>query len=164
MGDWTGSVPTYAAGDEVKASNMQIETAIETAVSDVWTTWTPTLTNLTATTATQVAKYRRVGKTVDFIWSFVLGAASAVGTSPSFTLPVAPSTDWAISGDTLFPMMVRVIDAGVGHYDGEARLSGSTVTLFYKSSVSAISNITATTPMTWATGDALSVNGTYYTA
>jgi len=129
-----------------------------------WTTWSPTLTNLTLNNGTQIAKYRQVGKTVDFIWSFVLGSTSTVGTSPAFTLAVAPSTNWAISGDTVFPVMVKVIDAGVGHYDGEARLSGSTVTLFYKSSVSAVSNITATVPMTWGTGDALSVNGTYYAA
>jgi hypothetical protein len=148
------------AGHKMVATDFD---AYENATA-AWTTWSPTLTNLTLSNGTQIAKYRQVGKTVDFIWSFVLGSTSSVGTSPAFTLAVAPSTNWAFTGNTLFPTNCVAIDAGNAEWPGETRLSGSTVSIFYKSTISAVSNITATAPFTWGTGDGLLVCGTYYTA
>jgi hypothetical protein len=109
-----------------------------------------TLSNITTTGGTQVANYRRLGKSVDFLWSFLLGAGSAIGTAPAFTLPVAPSTDWAFTGNTLFPTLAVAVDAGLAEWPVETRLSGSTVTMFYKSTISAVTNII--------------VCGSYYTA
>ena len=161
MGDWTGTVPTYAAGDEVKASNMQIETAIETALTAAWTTWTPTLTNLTLGSGTQVAKYRRLQKTVDFFWKFVLAADSAVGTVPSFTLPFAASVDYPA-----YPPWFGMLNDASTSVKPPAVLnlsSTTTVIIQYFSSLNTVANISSTTPFTWTTSDVLTAQGTYYT-
>lgn len=165
MGDWNSTVPSVAAGDELPASKVQTGYDIDTALTNAWTTWTPTLANLTQGNATVVARYRRLGKTVDFRFKFKLGSTSAVGTAPTFTLPFTPSAEWAATPDfdrigtgTLFDTSataVRVVDlllftapniVAINHWNGTA----TTVT-------------NATVPWTWATGDTLSAWGTYYT-
>src|SRR5690348_3539726 len=98
------------AGHAIIATDLD---AYENATA-AWVAWVPTLTNLTLGNGTQVANYRQVGKTVDFIWTLLLGSTSAVGTVPSFTLPVAPSTNW-IPADTIFPMRGVLIHTGVSH-------------------------------------------------
>lgn len=136
-----------------------------TDLSGAWVTWTPTLTNLTLGNGTQIAVYQKTGKRVDFFWKFILGSSgSAVGTAPTFTLPFAPSTDWAVTSNTTFPIHTFLVDAGTGEGPGAARVSGSVVSLFCRTSVTAIANITATVPFTWTTGDGLVACGTYYTA
>jgi len=163
MGDWTGTVPTFVVA-KVRAVALSTLADIATALTASWSPWVSTLSNITTTGGTQVANYRRLGKSVDFLWSFLLGAGSAIGTAPAFTLPVAPSTDWAFTGNTLFPTLAVAVDAGLAEWPVETRLSGSTVTMFYKSTISAVTNITATAPFTWGSGDGLIVCGSYYTA
>jgi hypothetical protein len=162
VGVFTGTVPTYAAGDEVKASNMQTETSIETALTAAWTDWVPTLTNLTLGNGTQIAKYRQLGKTVDFIWQLTLGSTSAVGTTPSFTLPVAASTDYST-----YPPWFGMLNDASSSVKPPAVLnlsSTTTVIIQYFSSLNTVANLSSTVPFTWTTSDVLSAQATYYTA
>src|SRR5258706_593917 len=86
----TPALPPLLAGDVPSAAAdwAAILAALHGA-TDAWTTWSPTLTNLTLGSGALTAKYRQVGKTVDIRGRFVYGIGSAVGTDPSFTLPVA---------------------------------------------------------------------------
>ena len=163
MGFWNSTVPSFVVG-RMRASKFQTLADIATATTSAWSTWIPVVGNLTIGSGTQIAKYRQLGKSYDFLWVFVYGVGSAVGTAPTFTLPAAPSTDWVVTTNAVFPMNCYLVDAGTGEGPGATRLSGSTVSLFSRSSFTAIANITATAPFTWTTGDGMVVSGTFYTA
>jgi hypothetical protein len=85
VGDWSGTVPTYAAGDEVKASNMQIESAIETALTGAWTDWSASLTITASPTpptkgdSTYSARYARLSKLVIFQFKVTIGSTFVAG-------------------------------------------------------------------------------------
>lgn len=165
MGDWTGTVPTFAAGAKLRGVDMQTLADIDTALATGWTTWVPTYANLTITTATIVAKYRRVGKAVDYRWKFKLGASSAVGTAPTLTLPFTPSADWAATPDFDRFLIGNIFDTSTTSMrDLQVYLSTApaTLTLNYMNA-GVPAQITATAPWTWATGDTLAIYGTYYT-
>lgn len=130
-----------------------------------WQTWSPTLTNLTVGNGGISASYRQVGKTVDFRFIFVLGSTSAVGTAPTFTVPVAMHAAYTaaqyVGGGTLF-------DAGTAVYVALLRPSSSTVMGMEAALASGTyvgsSQITATAPYTFTTSDVISAWGTYEAA
>lgn len=166
MGSWTGATPTFSSGSELPASKLQTLADIATALTTAWTTWVPTLANLTLADGTVLAKYRRLGKTVDFRFKFKLGASSAVGSAPSFTLPFAPSVDWGASPDfdrvgtgILFDTSATAVRVA----DPLLFTAPTTVAINHWNATPATAQTTALVPWTWAVGDTLSVWGTYYT-
>lgn len=150
---------TWVVGEVVTAAMLQELTDAINNMQNPWTAWTPTLTNLTLGNGTVTARYRLVGKTLDWRFKFVLGSTSAVGSSPAFTLPNAPHSSYSTTADVLG--RGTLLQSGITNRDSVARLSsGSTLILFAYSTTGAHSTITATAPWTWATGDALSASGT----
>jgi len=134
----------------------------------VWKAWTPTLTNITAGSATTNYKYIQIGMTVHFRFRFTLGAGSAVGTNPSFSLPVAINTEYAPTGTQgVAPMHSAIlIDNGTGEYDASIELTATANTVrFVTNGSTGTGNaaVTATAPFTWASGDTLWVAGSYET-
>src|SRR5262245_14617589 len=107
MGVYTNTPPTFLAGELPDADKFTEISNFMTATVGAWTTWTPTLANLTLGNGTVTAKYRRLGKTVDYRFKFVLGSTSAVGTSPRFTLPAAPHADFVVVFDELGHGVIR---------------------------------------------------------
>lgn len=139
----------------------QIET-LTTSVEGEWSTWTPALTNLTLGNGSVVARYKAQGKTVHYRFRFTMGSTSAVGTSPRFTLPVAPVTSVPYVtfqepfGDG------NLLDSGTANRRGQVIfISGSTVEVLSFSTTGVLTTITATVPQTWATGDVIAVTGVY---
>ena len=135
-------------------------TWIVTAHSGVWLTWSPTYTNLTIGNGTVIARYEQVGKTVTFIFEFTLGSTSAVGSAPVISLPVAGATvvnSWLGTA--------RYLDNGVTNYAGAVAILSTGIrpqTLVSSGTYAEIQGgITATAPMTWATGDVMSISGIY---
>lgn len=128
-----------------------------------WTTWVPTLTNLTQGNGTVTAKYQQVGKAVRYRFKFKLGSTSAVGTSPKFTLPVAPNAEYVADEDRIG--VVTLLDPSVNLYDGYPRFSGgSTVEISALNASGAnvtVTPISATVPHTWGTADSMTAYGTY---
>lgn len=131
-----------------------------------WASWTPTLANLTLGNGTSVGVSKQIGKTVSFRWTFTLGSTSAVGTNPSFTLPVAAHSGYVPSGDSEYSFLA-------GSYDASASTVAPLLTFLSSTTICrilapnaagtyvAVANVTATVPITWATGDRISVHGTY---
>jgi hypothetical protein len=118
---------------------------------------------LTLGNGTQIAKYRRVGKTVDIVWQFILGSSSAVGTSPRFSLPADITTAFAtITAVPLFGEF-QDISSGAVAQAHVLYISASTLQMNYWSAALTQAGTTATAPWTWATGDAITIFGTYYT-
>lgn len=145
-----------AAGDSVPASLLAY---VETMTS-AWSTWSPTLTNLTLGNGSVTARYRQLGKTLDYRFKFVLGSTSAVGTDPTFTLPAAPHGSYAFLADVLG--RGALYDNGTAVRDAVVRfVSGSTLLILQiTAATGSYASVTATSPWTWTTGDSLSVGAT----
>lgn len=125
-----------------------------------WTSYTPTLSNLTLGNGTVQARYRQVGKMVDVVFAFTLGSTSAVGSNPSFTLPVSSSIG-SIAYNAYFQ------DAGTGTFIGFVNLGASSATFFAANASGtyiSYSSVTATVPFTWTTNDFFNVIFSYEVA
>lgn len=158
MGDWTGTVPTILPGDIPTGDDWDNVLDELTAISDAWTSWIPTLTNLTKGDGTLTTKYRRVGKTGDLRFTFVLGSTSAVGTNPQFSLPFTLSSEISSSGLFLIGP-ATLVDSGTARRMGAIQADTSTTVSFIQiNATPAVASITATSPWTWTTGDMLLCN------
>lgn len=133
----------------------------------VWQSWSPTYVNLTAGNGTTIAKYTQIGKKVTFYLMFTFGSTSAMGTSPTFTLPVtAVST---ITGDdTLGVFQGQILDSGTIRYiligAVQSTTTGSINVYNASATYGQFTGLTSTVPMTWTTGDKFYVTGSYEAA
>lgn len=153
------SAVSMPAGHAILAADMDAYENLTAA----WQTWVPMLTNLTLGNGTVLAKYRQVGRTVDFRFRLVLGSTSAVGTDPKFTLPTTPSADFPTS-DGVMPCHAHIVDSGITIRQAlPLYAGGTTITLLYWDAAVQPATITATVPWTWGTGDWIVAHGTYYT-
>lgn len=159
---WTNP-RTWATNDGLTAStlNTHLRDNLLHLYGTAWTSWTPTLANLTLGNGTRVAVYQQIGQTVRWRFKFTLGSTSAVGSSPTFTLPVAPHADYALNAHM---GMLSAHDTGTAvHIGGLLKTAtASTVTLVNQSSPTAA--YTATVPFTWTTGDQIYAWGEYEAA
>lgn len=127
-----------------------------------WVAWTPTLTNLTLGNGTVVAAYHQVGKLVNIRFLFTLGTTSAVGTDPTFSLPVTPR-----SLVTQQNFVAVFTDAGVAEYSGVGVISGSTAKFRAIGAAGTYATFalpTATVPFTFGSTDLLAMYGSYEAA
>lgn len=129
-----------------------------------WELWTPTLANLTVGSGTLLAWFARSGRAIDFYIRFLFSTGSAVGTNPTFTLPVAPHARYSFGGLDVLGIC-SILDNGVGVFGGPVFWgTGNTIQPQFWGTAGAAataSSITATAPMTWTTGDRLIVAGRY---
>jgi hypothetical protein len=136
------------------------------AVGTPWTTWTPTFNNFTKGSATIVARYTMIGKTVRFTLDVTLAADSSMGTTPTFTLPVN-AIGSSIAGTHIIGQCV-LNDSGTKTYVGVSRIVTATTANFEPVDTSAgyasRVDVQATVPMTWTTSDNFTVTGTYEAA
>lgn len=132
-----------------------------------WTTWTPTWSNLTVGNGTLTAKYVRIGRTIHWYMKFTLGSTSAVGTDPTFSLPVQASGLYSTIGTDLLGTG-WILDTGTANFQAfPFWLTSTTARLSVWGAAGTFVNgvgITATSPMTWTTGDAFAFFGTYEAA
>lgn len=169
-GQFGTSAREHAAGTEwVHGPIASNATSYATAADDqgdfvpmgAWESWTPTLANLTLGDGSVNAKFVRYGRTICYRFKFKLGSTSAVGTSPTFTLPVAAHADYvALDGAYGFGFLR---DAGTNSYPAVVRIESATVAGFF-TGASPVTGITSTAPFTWATNDVLFATGTYEAA
>lgn len=128
-----------------------------------WTTWVPTLTNMTLGTGVVTARYRVVGKTLNFKFKFKLAAGSAVGTSPRFSLPFSMHASYVTLEDTI-QGSVMLYDSGTANYIGSFRVVSATtleiMSINTAGAIAAEASTTALVPFTWTTNDTISCSGT----
>lgn len=131
-----------------------------------WKSWTPTPTNFTVGNGVLTAKYQQVGKTVICRFEFTLGSTSSMGTIPTFTIPVTAAAHLK----NMRTGGVYIEDLATAAFIGNILFNGTavdTVTLTVMNVASTYagnSSITATVPMTWATGDIVTGIFTYEAA
>lgn len=134
-------------------------------ITTAWTTWSPTLTNLTLGSGTLVARYKQIGKLVVFDFRFIYGSGSAVGSGPSFTLPVAMnSTTYTVP--TYGIGTGALLDAATAVRDcyGSMETTLGTIRIDAYNNTGQGALVTSTSPWTWTTADALHLWGTYEAA
>jgi hypothetical protein len=154
------------AGHDTHDHSTALGTAILDDLSDVteWTTWSPSLTNLTVGNGTTTARYAKIGKTVHFMWWFALGSTSAVGTSPTISLPVTLSSAWP----TFAHIGTAYIQAAGTQYIGFVGLTSTTVmrplSVATAGASGTIATLSATAPGTFTTSDDIILVGTYEAA
>lgn len=160
----TPALPPLLSGDVPSAATdwAAIAAALH-GVTDAWIAWTPTLTNLTLGNGVMAASYSQSNKTVDFRFKFTLGTTSAVGTGPSFTLPVQPNAAYAAFVDPLGQGQLRT-SAGATTRQATifvSTLSVSTVQIIGYTTTGTQLTVTATAPHTWVSTDVLTCTGRY---
>ena len=161
MGDWGGTVPSFTAGQVLTAADLDTIADILTALTGDWSPWTPSLTNLTAGSTPVVARYRRIGHTVDWYFRFGFSSGAAVGSNQRFTLPIPmhPSIAVAASG---FPGEGSLLDTGNARRQPLlVVVDAQTVEIRFWNSTPTDQVVTATAPWTWATGDKIDLWGVY---
>ena len=157
---FTGAIPTVSAGDTTTVStNLATYRDALKGVSEAWTTythgWTGTLGN-----GVLVAKYMRVNKFVRFRIQLTWGTTTSHGaSSQAFALPTAAHSDYAAN-----------MHMGNGLALDLSTVAFNNITVGWLTSTSifmlgtANTSVSNTVPWTWATGDKLSLSGTYETA
>lgn len=167
----TGAVSTAKIADSAVTTDKINDASVtnsKLAANTAWTTWTPTLVSLSGGTQT-FAKYQQIGKTVHFRFMYTL-AGAGVGSSPSFTLPVAAASDYKPAsldgpmaffasyndsgGNLVSPLTTFISSASVVRF--LAPTTGGTY--------EGVANVTSTVPITWASGDYIFCCGTYEAA
>lgn len=129
-----------------------------------WDSWVPTFANFTKDTSTIVAKYTQIGKTIHYRLCVTLaGASVAMGTLPTFTLPVTSVTYGAQYENTIG--IGRAVDANSTDFTAYV-LWNSTTTgcLFYDNGTGGGATFAAAAPFTWVVTDSFAVTGTYEAA
>lgn len=143
----------------------QIRTGQINNSSESWATWVPTVTGTTLGNGSYVAKFNRVGKTVDFKFIFTLGSTSAITSVPEITLPVASTSDFATFAESLGITNMWDTSASTNFVGTTVWVSTTTARGYVVSgSPATLSGTSSTNPFTWATGDILTMQGRYEVA
>jgi hypothetical protein len=146
----------FVAGNVLTAAQLN-------AIGESGISYTPTMTNMTLGNGTLTAKYVRINKFIFGQIKFTLGSTSAMGTSPSFSLPVTGAT---VVGE--ISSQVYCLDSGVAFYYAAATQSTTSLALVTMNSAGTYltnsANFTATIPFTWSTNDYVSISFCYEAA
>jgi hypothetical protein len=131
-----------------------------------WDTWTSTLTNLTIGNGTVSAKYKKVGRTVDFTLSINAGTTTSITGSFSFSLPVTAAS---ITATKNFIASGRMEDSGVNGYIIFSELTTTTTSAVFVvgagGSYANIAALTGTVPYnSFGNGDSIFLSGSYEAA
>jgi hypothetical protein len=125
-----------------------------------WTTWTPTYNSVTIGNGTTIARYQKIGKTVNFYLRFTLGTTSAITSGFTFSLPITPSQQWNLFYGTGF-------DFGTATYALYAETDGLTAYVRALNSAGtyvSANNTSSTIPFTWGNTDFFLFSGSYEVA
>ena len=126
-----------------------------------WVTFTPTFTNFSLGNGTLTARYAKTAKTVNYFIRVLFGSTTSITGNVTFTLPIAPNNTEGPVGD------VFIDDPGTAGYLGQAVLFGGNPFIAVGDASSTYlrySIVSTTVPMTWGTGDAFNIRGSYEVA
>jgi hypothetical protein len=168
-----GDLLAGTAADTLAALTVAANTAVLTADSTaatglawdgIWTNFTPSWTGLTVGNGTQVARYRKVGKTVDVYVKFTLGSTSSLSASLNyFALPF--NLAYTSNGDTVIGGLDDASPAdnktGIGEFNGNNIIISALAT---NATFATHSRVTSTNPFTWTTNDSFWISVRYEAA
>jgi hypothetical protein len=150
-----GSNTATLVADSTEATGLKWE--------GVWTTFTPSYINLTPGNGTVVARYRKVGKTVDVFYRLTWGNTTSCSNYPILGYPVSPAYTNFICGD------VTLHDINVGIYIGKTWMDSTNGLLFMSQNsagtyvIDGVVNGTQPSSL-WTTGDVWTMTARYEVA
>jgi hypothetical protein len=161
---WT-TPRTWVTSEIVTAAqlNTHLRDNLKT-IGDVWTAytpaWTATSTNPALGNGTMTGHYIAAGKWITFRIRLTMGSTTTYGTGASYswTLPftaVSAATGDPVGGSTLFDTSAS------SYFPQHAFLVNTTgVSLAYESG----NRVSPSSPLAWATGDKINIQGCYEAA
>lgn len=155
---------TFVAGEIETAAifNAEVRDAI-TGIQAAASTWAPTVTGVTKGTGfTEVARFARVGKWIDFVYDLTLGTSGVLTGAVSITLPVT-----ALSAAAVRKLSCGYTDFSAGtFYPGQTYSETTTVVNFgyFAGATVSLVALGAAAPFTWAVSDVLHCHGRYEAA
>lgn len=119
-------------------------------IGAAWASWTPTYVNMTVGNGTHQSFFIQIGKVVHCRIGFTFGTTSAMGTNPTFSLPVT-SISTMTAGEWIGGL--RAVVAGSG-FPGYIQWATSTTAFLLAMNAASTNvsdvNFSATVPATWA--------------
>jgi len=160
---WTAP-RTWVDGEDVVASmlNTHLRDNLK-AISDPWTTYTPTIGGgWTLGSGTIAGRYTLIGKTVSFQIGWLLGSGTQhASTSPTLSLPFSVASGSYPGGTLLaFPAVLHQPAVIASYGFGETAPGSSGFTLYTNSRTT----VTDTAPYNWTSAAIFSISGTYEAA
>lgn len=148
MTTWTGTLPTWVAGEDILAEDLDTMTDVLSALSDAWTTytvaWTSSGTQPAIGNGTLEGKYIQANKLAVVRIRLIMGSTTTFGTGQYFlSLPVS----FIVSS---IPGACYMLDFGTANKSATCLVTSALNTL---AAVQGTSDLGATTPHTWANGD-----------
>jgi hypothetical protein len=150
------SVQHANANDSIEA----IESYILNGTGAEWKTYAPTLSGGWSNgNGVYIAQYSQIGKTVHVSLQFTLGTLTTKGASMSFSLPVEAKRITPNPFANIF--LVAGGTSSIGICSFEATTSVRIYSFNVAGTYGSFSNITASVPATWVTGDYIRFALTY---
>lgn len=162
MGIYTGTVPTLLAGEIASATKLLEITNFMTAETAVWSTAVPGWAASAGVPAigngTLTGRYKRMGKTVDFINHLTAGATTTYGTAGAlffFSLPGGGTAADTFMGSGWF------FDTSAGaNYPLIWKMdSGATTMRLWRVDATPAAELLNNAPVAMATGDQIMMSG-----
>ena len=158
MGSYTGTVPTFLAGELVDADKLVEITDFMTAATAAWTDYTPDWGASAGTpaigTGTLTGGYRRLGKTLDFQINLVGGSTTTYGTSGAYWFLGIPA---GLAAARQFHGQGHILNQGVDEFQCSWRLSAGSGSIEVMRESARGTN---TSPFVFGDTDQLTLNGT----
>ncbi len=151
---------------DFSADAAQFETLFHRGADlGAWKTWTPTYANITVDNGTVVSRYVQIGDRVLAQFMLTFGSGTTMGTAHTISFPVAADPSFTASRLNLGPAMLTETGVAINHgyVQRITTLTARVLVLNAASTYLLDSNVSATVPFTWGTGDILSFNIAYET-
>ena len=125
-----------------------------------WTTYTPSLTNLTIGNGTQIARFQKIGNTINFVLRITFGSTTSVSGDFNFTVPEPHD------GNFYGNLYAAAWDNSAGVLYSMAAFTFSTSDVYFRAiqttgNYTSSTAISSTVPFTWATADVITCSGSY---
>lgn len=152
---------TWTAGETVTAAMMNTHVRDQfRELGLAWTSYTPTIGGWTKNNGTTTGAFIEFGKLIIFRARYTVGSTDTISGGLTMTLPVAAAD--AVVGDPIG--VAGLVDISASSYRAWQTILddvGGGDVRFRDATGNALN---PTTPWTWATGDIISINGSYEAA
>lgn len=166
---WTRLATVRVEAGTTTIINSKIDNSVKALLmpilpSSEWTAWTHNFAGFTGGSVTVTAKYIKIGKIVHFRLKAVLGDTPSAVTNFTFSLPVTAHSDY--TDFTALNSTAALKDANGGYFVAQMYAASTTqlIVRMVDPATMAAASPTTTAPFTWASGDSVTVAGTYEAA
>jgi hypothetical protein len=145
----------FRALADTGTNTILIDTGINGTIFGQSLNFAPTLSGITIGDGTITGKYSQYGKRVFFELAIALGSTSSITGPLSITTTFAP-----LHANSGMPVDVSYFHSGTGFYQGCGIINGSgLIVLGSVGTAGLFTDISSTSPFTWAAGDGITLRG-----